>query len=142
MDPNVFVKMDSSITVKPCVNHVTQTIVIHVQDLLHGVKIVLHQEKDYQIVIAQPVNMKMQICNVNLVPINVQHVPEVQKVNVFVPKTELESTVTVKITSMMMESMLNVYNVLTDVHNVLIVLLAKLVKVTEFFQLKITVIVQ
>lgn len=57
------------------------------------------------------------------------------------PKTELELTVTVKITSLMMESMLNVYNVLIDVHNVLIVTLAKLVRVTDYFQLKITVIV-
>jgi hypothetical protein len=69
-------------------------------------------------------------------------VPEVLKVNVFVPKTELEMTVTVKITSMMMVSMLNVYNVLIDVQNVLIVSIVKLVKVTEYYPVQTLVIVQ
>lgn len=43
-------------------------------------------------------------------------------------------TVTVQPTSSMMESMLNANNVLTDVHNVLTVVLVKRVKPIEFFK--------
>lgn len=67
---------------------------------------------------------------------------EVQQVNVFVPKTEPEKTATVKITSLIMVSMLNVSNVLTDVHNVLTAILAKLVLAIEYLTAKMNVIVQ
>lgn len=95
------------------------------------VLLVNQKEKEPQLVIAQPDNMKIQKDFVYLAIINVGIVKTDPVIIVSVPKTELEMTVTVPTTHSMMVSMLNANNVQTDVPNVMTVELALLVKTID-----------
>lgn len=95
------------------------------------VLLVNQKEKEPQLVIAQPDNMKIQKDFVYPAIINVGIVKTDPVIIVSVPKTELEMTVTVPTTHSMMVSMLNANNVQTDVPNVMTVELALLVKTID-----------